>query len=389
MRLTETSRLAGMPPCSEQAPLWQFVRHAAPLIRNVKTRMALLEFAIQAGTQAFPVSINDGGEQPDAAGAGTMANCYVVSPLTAYTGYADDELSRLGRPWLARPLQGLAGAVGRMLARARIDRIVQVNNWLLSTNPYPPDWPGDELPALTRWLCERFPDHAIGFRSLNHFSNPQLLARLAALGYVSIPSRQVYLFDARQGEQSAFLQRHNVAIDGRLLQRTDYRFIPATALSRPDYARLEQLYNLLYLDKYCRLNPHFSADWLYRGTQDGWLELEALCTPEGRMDGVLGCFGNTGILTAPIVGYDTALPQSLGLYRLLTRRCLQKAITRRCVLNFSAGAAHFKRLRGGLPEIEYSMVYVAHLPAARQRVWRWLGRLLHAIGVPLMQRLKL
>lgn len=384
MRLTLASELADNAPCPDWQPQWQFVRHAAPLIRNVATRMALLE----VGAQAFPVSINAGGEHPDPA-SGAAENCYVVSPLTAYTGYAGDELSRLDCPWLARPLQGLVEAVGRMLARARIDRMVQVNNWLLSTNLYPPDWSGDELPALTRWLCAQFPDHAIGFRSLNRFSNPHLLARLAALGYVSIPSRQVYLFDARQGEQSPFLKRHNVAIDGRLLQRTAYHFVPASALSRADHARLEHLYNLLYLDKYSRLNPHFSADWLYRGQQDGWLEIQALCTPAGRIDGVLGCFANASTLTAPIVGYDTALPQSLGLYRLLTRRCLHEAMVRRCVLNFSAGAAHFKRLRGGLPEIEYSMVQVAHLPAARQRVWRMLGRLLHAVAVPLMQRLKL
>lgn len=381
LTLTPAQQLATTPPEASMAPAWQYVRQASSLIRNVKTSMHLLEL----GGHAFPVSINDGGERAD--------NSYVVSPLTAYTGYANYELAHLGRPWLARPLQILAAQIGRQLAAAKIDRIVQINNWLLSTNLYPPD--GQEeaalalLPALTTYFAERFPDHAFGFRSLNHFSNAQWLQQLAALGYVSIPSRQVYLFDGRQGNEAEFLQRHNVAIDQRLQRRTRYHFRPADTLTRADYERLEQLYNLLYLDKYCPLNPQFTADWLYRGQQDGWLELQALYTPEGRIDGVLGYFSHAQTLTAPVVGYDTALPQSLGLYRLLTRRCLQLAVERRVLLNFSSGAAHFKRLRGGVPEIEYSMVYVAHLPKARQRVWKRLSWLLHTLGVPLMQRLKL
>ncbi|MEB4589458.1 GNAT family N-acetyltransferase [Candidatus Thiothrix sp. Deng01] len=367
----------GQIPADDDSLAAKFVLHAADKINNVVTRMALLDI----GAHHFPVSINDGGERPD--------NSYVVSPLTAYTGYADYELAHLNRPWLAWPLQKLAAGVGRHLQGQHIDRIVQVNNWLLSTNLYPPEWQGAELEAITRLLRERFPDHAFGFRSLNRFSNPLLLEKLAALGYVSVPSRQVYLFDGRAGRQAPFLQRHNTRIDATLLRRTDYALVPGCELADSDYLRLEHLYNLLYLEKYCPLNPQFSADWLRLGQRDGWLELLALRTPQGRIDGVLGWFGNGSILTAPVVGYDTALPQKTGLYRLITRLCLQAAVGRKCLLNFSSGAAHFKRLRGGQPEIEYSMVYVAHLPPARQRVWRMLGGLLHGIGVPLMQRLKL
>jgi hypothetical protein len=355
----------------------RYVRHAADKINNVTTRMELLEF----GAYQFPVSINDGGECVD--------NSYVVSPLTAFTGYADYELAHLGRPWLAWPLQQLVAGVGRHLERQRIDRIVQVNNWLLSTNVYPPQWQGDELAAMTQLLRERFPDHVFGFRSLNRFSNPQLLERLSALGYVSVPSRQVYLFDGCTGQQAAFLRHHNTRLDATLLRKTHYEIVPGHALSDADYPRLQHLYNLLYLEKYCPLNPQFSADWLRCGQRDGWLELTALRNPEGRIDGVLGWFGNGTILTAPVVGYDTALPQKTGLYRLITQLCLQAAVERECLLHFSSGAAHFKRLRGGQAEIEYSMVYVAHLPPARQRIWRLLSKLLHGIGIPLMQRLKL
>jgi hypothetical protein len=224
---------------------------------------------------------------------------------------------------------------------------------------------------------------------LNLFSNAGLIERLRGLGYLAIPSRQVYLFDAREGEAAGFLQRHNSRIDASLLRKSPYELVRGSDLRNEDYSRLAHLYNLLYLEKYCPLNPQLSADWLRAGQRDGWLELRALRSRAGQIDGVLGWFGNPQVLTAPVVGYDTALPQKLGLYRLITQLCLREAVQRRCLLNFSSGAAHFKRIRGGEPAIEYSMVHVSHLPAARQRVWRVLSRLLHGIGVPLMQRLKL
>ena len=59
------------------------------------------------------------------------------------------------------------------------------------------------------------------------------------------------------------------------------------------------------------------------------------------------------------------------------------------MLNFSSGAAAFKRLRGGQPEIEYSLIHVAHLPWSRRLVWQLMGLLLQRIGVPLMRKLKL
>lgn len=354
-----------------------YARHAASAIGNVATRLRLLD----TGDHLMPVSVNEGGERAD--------NSYVVSPLTTYTGYADYEIGQLGRPWLASPLRQLVRGVGGWLERARIDRIVQVNNWLLSTNLYPSEWDGADLPAITRLLIDAYPDHAIGFRSLNRYSNAGLITQMEALGYLAIPSRQVYLFDGCNGPGSTYLCRRDSRRDTRLLARTGYVQVPGDALVDAEYPRLEQLYNQLYLEKYCPLNPHFSADWMRVGQRDGWLRLTALRSPAGRIDGVLGWVANEHILTTPVVGYDTSLPQKLGLYRLISQISLEEAARRRGLLNMSAGAADFKRMRGGQPEIEYSLVLVNHLPRERQRVWRVLGSLLHAVGVPIMRKLKL
>lgn len=356
---------------------WSFVHHAAHAIGNVRTQARLLD----TGEHLMPLTINDGDERHD--------NSYVVSPLTAYTGYADYEIGQLGRLWLSAPLRVLTKGAGYWLRYGQLDRIVHVNNWLLSTNLYPTDWSGANAGQITRLLIDTWPDHAVGFRSLNSYSNDALIHQLEALGYITLPSRQVYLFDGRSGDKADYLKRRDVRRDARWLAHTPYTTVPGDALDSADFLRLETLYNQLYLEKYCPLNPHFSAAWLAAGQRDGWLELTGLRAPSGRLDGVLGWVSNGGILTAPVVGYDTHLSQNLGLYRMTSQLSLEQAARRKIVLNMSAGAAHFKRSRGGQPEIEYSLIYVNHLSSARQRVWRSLSRLLHALAVPVMQRFKL
>jgi hypothetical protein len=95
------------------------------------------------------------------------------------------------------------------------------------------------------------------------------------------------------------------------------------------------------------------------------------------------------LLSAPIVGYDTSWPASAGLYRLLMAHVLNTTREREAVLNLSAGAAHFKRLRGGEPEIEYSAVLSRHLPAATRRTLRGLRTLTTRLGVPIMRHFQL
>ena len=377
MQLIAPDQLSHTPPGSWNEQAQAYTRIAPSLIRNVVTEAQLLA----TDDYLFPITVNYGHEPRD--------NSYVVSPLTAYTDYATYELHQLGHHWWSPPLHGLIRSAGYWLERAQINRTVHVNNWLLSTNLYPPDWTGHDIGKMTDLLISEYPDHAVCFRSLNAYSNPQIMAQLQARHYLPVPSRQVYLFDATQGDQSSYLKRRDTRKDAKHLAHTGYTQIPGRDLTSADYARIETLYNLLYLEKYCPLNPQFSAQWLHAGQRDGWLELTALRSPEGSIDAVLGWVTNGHILSTPVVGYDTKLPQAMGLYRLVSQISLETVAQRRHVLNMSAGAAHFKRMRGGEPHIEYSWVYLRHLPPARQRAWKMLSYLLKRIGVPIMQTMKL
>lgn len=355
----------------------RYVLDCSDAIDNLKTRL----FVLDTGQLTVPVTVNDH--------TAAESQSYVSSPFNTYIRYGRAELAMFRHAWWRRPLDALAGQLAGYFDRSEFDRTVFVNNWLLSTNLYPEDWRGEGLADLTRMLRERFPSHALGFRSLNPYSNWALMQALLNNGYVAVPSRQVYLFEGGAGSLASFLRHRNQVNDRRLWKHQHYHCVDGTALHEKDMECLAHLYQMLYIEKYSRLNPHYNAHYLRRGVQSGWLRIKALRTECGRIDGVVGWISNASTLTVPIVGYDTTLPQTLGLYRRLTHLCINEAIERRCLLNFSSGAAEFKRLRGGQAMIEYTMVMLDHLPAKQRTAWMRLTTLLQSLVVPIMRRYQL
>ena len=119
------------------------------------------------------------------------------------------------------------------------------------------------------------------------------------------------------------------------------------------------------------------------------MKFDGFRSDTGELQAAVGIFQQGNTLTAPIVGYNTMLPQSLGLYRLLMSSVFDQARGCGGRVNLSAGAAHFKRLRGGVPAIEYSAVLTNHLPAKTRKAIRMLQWTTNSIGVPIMERFKL
>ena len=349
-----------------------FVRDGSEsFIGNLRTRVMVLS----AEEWALPVTINEAD----------YGNCYVCSPHTAYAPYAKEEL-RLIKSGAARIALGvLADAAGAMLKAARINRIVHVNNWMLSTNLYPA---GAELPveAIAEFLAEQFPEHFICFRSLNAWSDAALLEEFKAAGYKFVASRQVYCYE-RLAETWAMTA--NAREDRRLFSRTDYVVVSGPELGEEDYARMAELYRLLYIEKYSSHNPVFTARYLRLCHESGVMRFFGLRGRGGILDGVLGLFIIDGIVTAPVVGYDTARDRSLGLYRLLMMVGFEFARKEGHRINLSSGAAEFKRLRGGQPFIEYSAIYDRHLSLGRRAAVSTLAAVANGLGVPLMRKLKL
>jgi hypothetical protein len=94
-------------------------------------------------------------------------------------------------------------------------------------------------------------------------------------------------------------------------------------------------------------------------------------------------------ITSPLIGYDTSAPQKDHLYIHAAQLAVLYKFKHNLLLNLSSGAPGFKRMRGAEPSIEYSAVYLKHLPKKRQVTWQLLRFLSNKIGVPLIQKYKL
>ncbi len=340
-------------------------------VGNIDVEVGTVEF----DGLSFPVTINETGGE----------NAWVCSPLTTYSRYALEETRRVVPRALAWPLTGVIGAADRRLRAVGLDRAVSVNNWMLSTNLYPCA-EGIDFPAVRDELETRWPDHAIWFRSLNALQHAHWLQALAQAGFALVPTRQVYVFRDVARSVSA---HQNLKRDLKLLRSTPLRQVDGSTFSTDDFAAGEALYAQLYLEKYSRFNPRYTAAFLRAWHRAGLLELSGFRDESGQLRAVIGIFSQGPLLTAPIVGYDTAWPQAAGLYRLLMAHVLSVTLERAGTLNLSAGAAHFKRLRGGEPAIEYSAVWCGHLPKPTRRALGLLRMLATKVGLPIMERFQL
>jgi hypothetical protein len=341
----------------------------ADFIGNLDTRVEILAH----GDAAIPCTVNDGDP----------GEAWVCSPSVTYGRYLAEEVARYLPRALGWPVESLCTSYGRLLEGAQLDRCVILNNWMLSTNLFPrPDFT-----AVDRWIDEarqRWPAHSIWVRSLNMRENAEWIALLLEQGFRLLPSRQVYLFGQPGKGSHANTQR-----DFRMLQTTSLAAVPSEGFVASDFGRIEDLYAMLYMNKYSRFNPRYRQEFFRRWHEDGLLELQGFRDTAGVLQAVVGTFSQEGVITAPVVGYNTGLPQSLGLYRLLMASVLRLAMQRGWRVNLSAGAAHFKRLRGGQAEIEYSAVLDDHLDSRHRLTLSALRHLAHRVGIPLMRKFQL
>jgi hypothetical protein len=253
---------------------------------------------------------------------------------------------------------------------------------MLSTNLYP-NWSGDRLDDLTASLIEKFPKHAIMFRSLNYATNPTLCDTFERSVYQFVPSRLLYVIDPTD---PSIPKKQNNEIDFRWLRKSPYPIVRHEEFTNDDDPRIKSLYDQLYLDKYSHCNPKFSVDLIRLFRKTGQLQFNGLRDPAGKLAGVIATLELNNQFTTPIVGYDFSIPQEDGLYRLLTTIVIQKSLTENKLFNMSSGVGRFKKHRGATPHLEYSAIYTDHLSTAQRTVWRTLGWLMKNVAAPIVQK---
>ncbi len=342
------------------------------LIENVHTQYRVL--AINDDL-FFPVTINHT----------EWDNAFVCSPYSAYAEYSKEEVRwTISNPVLRFFLFLVIRSIAGWLKRGEFNKNVHVNNYLLSTNPYP-EWNGDEIAGITDFLKAEFPDHAIIFRSLNEYQHGHLLSEFEAHQYEKVGSRQVYIFDLTK---EAWLKHRNNKHDNKLIRKSGLRLIEHDQMKVYLPQALE-LYSALYLEKYSKLNPQFTLRYFNECYYAGLIEFQGYIDESGMLKAFSGQFTVDNTITSPLVGYDTNAPREQGLYIHAAQLAILSKFKKGLLLNLSSGAAEFKRLRGGEASIEYSAVCIHHLPKKRLRRWKAIKFVSNKIGVPIIKKYKL
>jgi hypothetical protein len=333
-------------------------------IRNVHNTQMMIA---RVEDVVFPVTVTD--FHPD--------NTYTVSPYSHYISYGGfEEVQRLNNPPVEWLIKLLLQPLASYFRRSDFDRAALVNNWLVSTNLYPSITKA-QLDVLTEALPIWFPDCAIVFRSVDTFRNPLLFDVLQKQGYEMMLSRQVWYLDPAYGLS---LKVHRE--DMRAICKNGH--LQSDKLSDDEIGRCLRLYEMLYLEKYSHFNPQFTEEFIRLAHDEKLLKIITLRRGE-KINAVMGYIERNGVMTPPLYGYDTSLPQETALYRHLTVLTMQEAMEKKLLLHDSAGVGKFKKKRGAHSAIEYNAVYTKHLPAWRQRPWK-LVKAISKYAIPYFQK---
>ncbi|MCW8933971.1 MAG: hypothetical protein OQK98_04545 [Gammaproteobacteria bacterium] len=352
--------------------LMGFLDKTEAMITNVKTEVG----CCQIDDVVLPFTINEA----------EYDNSYVCSPYTALIPYCIEELGKLDN-WLLRiGVEKLILIFDRILKKNNINRVIHINNWLLSTNLYPQKDKALNIESLIEGITRQYKNHTVIFRSLNYFLNPALISEFMSAGCMIVPTRQVYLYYKSLNDYS---KTHNYKVDKKLIEKTEYQYVKQSDINESDYARIVELYNMLYINKYSKHNPQFTIQYIAVIIKHPLFYVEGFRNIHGILDAVGGRFTIANTTTLPIVGYDTSKPAKLGLYRMVLMSALLYSERNNYCFNASSGAPHFKKLRGAVPHIEYSAVYIKHLSAHSQCIWKVLAYIMRKLFVPIMKKYQL
>jgi hypothetical protein len=347
------------------AEYWRMFLECGPkqLAPNLDTRCGI----VGLGAGFLPVTVNHAEAD----------NSYPCSLLTQYVRYPLGEM-RLLKGVLSRiAARAALKGLGALLEIGHIDRIVQWNSWLLSTNLLPP-LSSEVLEATTQTLVRAHPREAVLVKNIHGRDDASLPELFLKAGYELFPSRKIYFFD---GRDARFLARSSVKQDLAALQKLrNYEQVEHHDFCVEDVPRIVRLYEMLYLEKHSRFNPKYTLLFIQKALEKRLLEFRGLRHASGRLDAVFACFRRGGVLSTPFVGYDTALAHEPGFYRLLVAMLLKRVAEEGALLNYSSGAGEFKRRRGGEGCIEFNAVYSRHLPLERRLPFWVLGQCAQHFG---------
>ena len=270
---------------------------------------------------------------------------YITSLRSGWFDYAAEEVAY--NAIAAWSIKG-AGLVARILG---IDNIILVGNAPVSTNI----WTERhilEVPLLCQQIGSNHKKHFIGVRNLQADKHGALIDRLKSQRFYAIPARIVYEFNFREKleKKHSHLQR-----DRSALKRCGLQVNVLTSVSTAQASHLRDLYQAIYIDKHSALNAQYTAQFFADMLSFKVMTALVLQDADGQIVAFAMLYAVDDTLTVPALGYDAQHSIS-GLYRLLFAAITFYAQEKRMLLNYSSGAGDFKRKRGGVARLEYTLL---------------------------------
>lgn len=281
---------------------------------------------------------------------------YLTSLRSGWFDYAAEELQdKWWTTWGVRFLGTCAHGLG-------LDRIVLVGNWPVSTNVFDAT-SCTELPNVCARVLAQHPHCFVGVRNLQTNKHADLMAALSGLGFVALPARVVYEFDLREG---LMRKPSHLSRDHTSRKRSGLKMSIIQHATPQTSRRLAALYTRIYLDKHSQLNAQYTPEFFEDMLNAQVMRALLLTHSNGSIMAFAMLYQVGDTLTVPALGYATDAEID-GLYRLLFSAIHEYTQTHALLLNYSSGAGDFKRKRGGIPHLEYTMVCA---PSKKPNGWR-------------------
>lgn len=345
-----------------------FIKHGSKhYIDNVDTQF----LALKLGELVLPITVNE--TQYD--------NSFICSPFSHYVSYAFNIMDKTNTGWKRKSIHWFLSLFSKIMKKGELNKVVIVNNWLFTTNPHVV-LDKEQITAITKSLVDRFPGYAILFRSVNARTWKDSFNFLKNQGYNFIASRYVWITDSFKDE---VFRTRVYKSDLKLLRDSKYQIVDQKEILDSDISKIQELYNALYIKKYSQINPQYNANFFKLALEQELLQIKAIKTNE-NLEGVVGYSYRNGVMISSLFGYDPLSGENKGVYRLLSTILMQEAKKNGGYYNQSAGGSFYKKIRRAEGHMEYTAVYLKHLPLKRKVPWQILQVALNTVGARFMKK---
>lgn len=295
---------------------------------------------------------------------------YISSLISSYIDYPKQILNN-------RFVSFCLNILKNILRLGKLDKVIYVNHWLISTNVHY-DFSEEQIAEITKFLKNKFPDYAIVFKNIAKEINETIFISLKNNKYKFLINRKSYYIN--KNNFNAVYKKTSLKSDLSLYKKGKYKF----SHDIKNWAKKEDLYKNLYLEKYTELNPMYNKNFFEMCSNI--FDNKALLNSQNDIVGFYIPFVLGKTVVVPCIGYDTSISQKEGLYRLLILDSINYAKQHHCNLNLSSGVGEFKQKRGAEPYWEYLAIDYSHLNIFRKLLYFLLIKITNKISFPLVKK---